>query len=494
MRALRLLLIVLLAAPALHGAEVAATALPQATMSELAQTIVTEPVVPHVHRRSRSFMTGESFFAPELTPLPEVISAPAVTARFQDESDPSRTYPADAGGAVGPHHVVSVNNKAVSVRDRSGNQLLRTTITQFWHDANFPDGVIYDTRISYDATADRYVIAALYDRGDGTVSTVLFAATANGDPTGTWYRYRLRVDPSNASTADFTRLALTPTQAIITTNIYPAGAPDPSFAQVTTVPLSLLYSAATAPITTVTNSPNGVVDIAPVEVVNRNDTSSWVVRTTSAGLFAYDLAQGFAEVVYAAAPVPLTTEFLTKYGQQKDSGTLMDTGDMVVGNALIRDHMLWVVQSAEPQGVVRTSIVVWRYNIATSAMGFRLIDDPSGATTYAFPSLAVNRNGGVLVAYAQFNRAYYPSAGFTYVDPSSNATASTFLQQGEAPYNIDRWADFTTTVVDPVDDTGFWTVQVLPLKPTLLGQQVWSTWWFNIPLTTTPAKRRAARH
>jgi len=240
MRFPTVVLALLLAAPVARAASVPVTAMAPATMSELAQTDVAPSTEVHIHRRSHSSSIGEMMIPDVFTPAPEVIAAPPVTTRFQDESDPSNIYPPDAGGAVSANYVVSVNNKAVSVRDRSGNQILRTTISQFWHDPNFPNGTTYDTRISYDASANRFVVAALNDQGSGNQSTVFFAATATGDPTGTWYRYRLRVDAANVNAADFTRLALATSQAIITANIYVGSNPDPSFAAVYTVPLASL--------------------------------------------------------------------------------------------------------------------------------------------------------------------------------------------------------------------------------------------------------------
>jgi len=463
-------------------------------MTELSQTDVAPLAAVHFHRRSHSSSIGEMMIPDVFTPAPEEIAAPAVTTHFQDESDPSRIYPPDAGGAVSASYVVSVNNKAVSVRDRSGNQILRTTINQFWHDPNFPDGTVYDTRISYDAKANRFVVAALNDQGQGNQSTVLFAATASGDPTGTWYRYRLRVDPSNANSADFTRLALATSQAIITANIYVGSSPDPSFAGVYTVPLASLYVGATAPIATASNTPTNVVDVAPVAVMDANDTSVSIISTTSAGLTVYDVTHSFAATLHKSAPITTVDSYTTNYGRQLGSSVLMDTGDMVPQNAVIRSHVLWAVQTAQPAvGPVRTTIAMWRVDLGTNAMRYFTVDDSTGATTFAFPSMAVNRNGAALLAYSQYNASYYPSAAFTYVDPSGNASASTFLQQGGGSYAIDRWADFTTTVVDPIDDTGFWTVQVLPLKATAFGP-TWSTWWFQVPLSAPVTKHRAARH
>jgi len=491
MRFTRLLLVLLLATPAVRAATEQATAMPPATLRELAQLDVAPPTVVHVHRRSHSSSIGETMMPEVFTPAPESIAAPAVTTKFQDESDPSVVVPADAGGAVSPQYVVSVNNKAVSVRDRSGNQILRTTNGQFWFDPTIAGGVQYDSRISYDAKANRFVIAALFDQGQGNNSTLLFAATATGDPTGTWYRYRLVVDTTNRTSADFTRLALGTSKAIITANIYGSSGFDPLNATVYTVPLSLLYAGAAAPIATSSNTT--LIDVAPVAVMDANDPSVWIASTNSAGLTVYDVTNA-TTVMRVSAPIPITTSYTTNYGQQLGSNVLMDTGDMVPQNAVIRNHVLWTVQTAQPAvGALRTSIALWRVDIATHVLRWLLVDDPSGATTYAFPSMAVNRNGAALLAYAQYNATYYPSAAYTYVDPAGNSSDSTFLRQGDAAYKIDRWADFTTAVVDPVDDTGFWTVQVVPLKPIPIGQ-VWATWWFNIPLNTPPAKRRAARH
>jgi hypothetical protein len=59
--------------------------------------------------------------------------------------------------------------------------------------------------------------------------------------------------------------------------------------------------------------------------------------------------------------------------------------------------------------------------------------------------------------------------------------AGVTLKAGEAPYFKDfgtgdnRWGDFSSTVVDPIDDTTIWTIQEYA------GQNnMWGTWWGEV--------------
>jgi uncharacterized protein (TIGR03437 family) len=54
-----------------------------------------------------------------------------------------------------------------------------------------------------------------------------------------------------------------------------------------------------------------------------------------------------------------------------------------------------------------------------------------------------------------------------------------------------RWGDFSAAVVDPLDDTGFWTIQeyaASPLVIGILGIDRWGTWWAQlVPFATGAA-------
>ena len=67
------------------------------------------------------------------------------------------------------------------------------------------------------------------------------------------------------------------------------------------------------------------------------------------------------------------------------------------------------------------------------------------------------------------------------------------LKAGEAPYFIDRWADFSSTTVDPVNDADFWTVQTYAADSAQLGAPTrWAMWWGRVP--GPRLRERSARH
>ena len=80
--------------------------------------------------------------------------------------------------------------------------------------------------------------------------------------------------------------------------------------------------------------------------------------------------------------------------------------------------------------------------------------------------------------------------------------AGIVLKAGEAPYFKDlgtgdnRWGDFSSTVVDPLDDLSLWTLQEYAAT-----NNNWGTWWGEVSMggptptqsptpTATPAYQR----
>ena len=67
------------------------------------------------------------------------------------------------------------------------------------------------------------------------------------------------------------------------------------------------------------------------------------------------------------------------------------------------------------------------------------------------------------------------------------------VKSGEAPFHRERWGDYTTTLVDPVDDLSFWTVQEYANTP-IGSTDRWATWWAYVPIAEKPGRGRAVRH
>ena len=126
---------------------------------------------------------------------------------------------------------------------------------------------------------------------------------------------------------------------------------------------------------------------------------------------------------------------------------------------------------------------------------------PGGSTTPAGipstptrPSPSTNTND-VLIGYSRFSADQYASANYAFrygSDPAGTLNDDTVLKAGEASYykifrTMNRWGDYSATVVDPVNDRDLWTIQEYAETP-ISGSDRWGTWWGMIPvdLDTTP--------
>src|SRR5262249_42924243 len=127
-------------------------------------------------------------------------------------------------------------------------------------------------------------------------------------------------------------------------------------------------------------------------------------------------------------------------------------------------------------GLTHTGVQWTMIDAATGAVqdGGR-IEDPAatagnGGKWYAYPHVAVNSCGDVVVAYSQFSSAQYPSAGYSFRFGPAAAGAlrdPVIYKVGEDYYHKDfgsvpsrnRWGDYSKAQVDPADDLTLWAVQ-----------------------------------
>ena len=100
---------------------------------------------------------------------------------------------------------------------------------------------------------------------------------------------------------------------------------------------------------------------------------------------------------------------------------------------------------------------------------FGRIEDPNNIRYYAYPSIAVNRNGDAMVGYSSFSATQYPSASYSFrfgTDPANSMRSEIIYKAGEAPYTkLDSslgqnlWGRYSATVLDPLNNLDLWTVQ-----------------------------------
>jgi hypothetical protein len=176
---------------------------------------------------------------------------------------------------------------------------------------------------------------------------------------------------------------------------------------------------------------------------------------------------------------------------QLGNDNTIDTSDTRVLNVVYRNGSVWATHHVVgPSGKVE---VAWyRIDPGTGAVESQgRIGDP--IRWYYYPSIAVNKDNVAAIGFSGSSTAEYVGGYYTIIPPSSGtAEPVALLKAGEAPYNKifdgedNRWGDFSATVVDPTDDTSFWTLQEYAKLP-VSGISQWGTWWGKFTPGNPPA-------
>jgi hypothetical protein len=451
---------------------------PPATLAELARTPAAAPLGPH-EQRSRQRLAPRQAHADaiiaDFVTAPAAVAAPPVTRGFRSSFDPlpGATFhlvPADASGAAGPHHVVGVFNNSLAVHDREGNQLAFLPIEQFWQGVLAGDTAIYDPRILYDAVNDRWVVAMLAEN-TGRLGALLLATTTSGDPTGTWRRFRVAAGSSTDYTLDFTRMALTSDQIIVTANLFTP--PGPLGVDIFSFPKSAVFSADPAAFEFTRALAGNAIDFTPVTAPDT--TVRLLLQGDGGSIVQYNFDSTKLTYINEYRP-PAGFRLGDGECSQLGTTTSIECDGSSPHYALVRNGVLWVVHSANDG--FSGFVVVWKIT-PPAAKGFVLADIHRD---FGYPSIAVNRLGAALVGFSMFSDTIYPSAGYCYIDPNGNVSEPGIVKSGENWYSADRWGDYSSTVVDPADDTSFWTLQSYAAPPSGTSHATWGTWWSYVQI------------
>ena len=374
-------------------------------------------------------------------PIGPLAPSPATSLSFEAVADNNRGIPPDTNGAVGPNHLIVTLNTEFAVQDRNGVELLKLSIGAFW--AGAFTTVVFDPRVVYDQAADRWVVVTVADYRVAS-SAVLVAVSDTGDPRGTWTRYSFDADGPNLVWADFPIVGLNDQWVVITLNMY-ANADD-AFARSDTYVMDRLAlydgTLTIADVFTEAGSSSApmISNDANVDIMYLADSwssASGLLRVSSitgpVGAPVYNAGIGF--------PSAVPWDFRGPDAPQLGSTDLIDIGDARIGQpCTYRDGSLWCTHHVFlPAGApTHSSIQWWELDPQTSTVvQFGRIDDPSGDTFYAYPSIAVNKYDDVLIGYSRFSADQYASANYAFrygSDPAGTLNDDTVLKAGEASY------------------------------------------------------------
>ena len=468
---------------------------------------ILRPVAPRIESTSENEATVAAPESEVQGPAVSTLQSLPPVNSFAAVADNGTVIPPDAEGAIGPHHLMEALNSQVVIQDRSGNVLSAITNWTFWSSLGVTES--FDAHVLYDPYAQRWIFSSAAGEKSSN-GAVLIGVSQTSDPTAGWNIYKINLG-SSVNWVDYPTLGFNKNWIVVQANIFTVAGNNFVNSMIWAFDKADLYAGGTGKYTVLTPA-NGFTQV-PATTMDPNLSTMYLLEQSSSGSgkLRIDTITGpvGSEVLTSGVAYPTGPsawqEFspVINFAPQLGSSENIDTEDGRIQSCVYRNGSLWASHTVYLPAIgtpTRTAAQWWQINMSASALGqvqqFGRIDDPTGANFYAFPTLAVNQYGDVMLGYTHFGTGIYPSGAYSMrlaSDPPNTMESEVMLKAGEASYFKDfgtgenRWGDFTATVVDPVDDTSMWTIQEYA------GQSnMWGTWWGSITpgapaATSTPA-------
>ena len=125
------------------------------------------------------------------------VNSPAASQNFQGVLDNGTLIPPDINGAVGTNYVIETTNQQFNIYTKSTGALASTvSITSLFSASGLFN--YYDPHVTYDPNNNRFLIGIDAQTGSSSSSPSAFAVAISqtGDPTGSWYIYKVVCTPS----------------------------------------------------------------------------------------------------------------------------------------------------------------------------------------------------------------------------------------------------------------------------------------------------------
>ena len=443
---------------------------------------------------------------------PTVVLSPAPAASFAALGDNNTRIPPDTMGAVGPNHLMVTLNTEVRVQNRSGTALSTVSLESFWA----PTGAVisFDPKLVYDPFGNRWIFSAVSSPASAD-SSVLIGASQTSDPTGSWNLYRIDADATDMNWADFPSLGFNKNWVVVSVNTFTNATDAFVGGEVYAFSKANLYAGAALGFTRFVVTGGAGATFGPaitydntletmhlVQHWNGNFMGNGFLRlsTITGAVGSETLTEGTA-FVQTPNPWAFGPPGFADFAPQKDTTAKIQNNDSRISNVVFRNGSLWTTQNAflPASSPTRTAVQWWQFLANGTLQQFGRVDDSSGTLFYAFPSIAVNSQNDVLLGFSRFSANQFASGNYAFrasTDTPNTMQTDVTLKDGEATYfktfsgTRNRWGDFSSTVVDPVNDLDMWTIQEYAASP-VSGSDRWGTWWGKIEVATTPpAKKR----
>ncbi|MBI1801025.1 MAG: hypothetical protein HY259_12075, partial [Chloroflexi bacterium] len=373
----------------------------------------------------------------------------------------------------------------------------------------------FDPHVLYDPYNNRWLVTATA-YGGSPDSSLLIGASATSDPTGIWYLFRVDADSGDTTWADYPTMGFNKDWVAVSLNMFTNSSNAFSTGKTYVFNKANLFANNSAGSFVYTTGSSAFTLVPAVTFDNSLNTVHLVRHSSSAsGLIKKSTLVGDAP---AMPTFTLDTATVTSalgswsvpggdFLPQPNSARFIDVGDARMRSVVYRNGTLWCTQTIVlPAGGAPTHAALQWWQLDSNASSSTILqqgrlEDPSATQSnsgyhYAYPALAVNLAGDVLVGFSRFSLASYASAGYAYHfagDAAGTLRDPVVLKAGEDVYvktyggSRNRWGDYSNTVVDPLNDLDMWTIQeyaatASPPGSSSDGAGRWATWWGQMVL------------
>ena len=435
----------------------------------------------------------------ELKTMMAGVPSPAPILNFNGLNDNSTSIPPDVNGAVGTTHVMTTLNSQVRIATREGVVVSTVTLNSFFSSLSGVSGV-YDPKVLFDHQASRWIFIASSNPQSANSSTLL-AVSKTADPTAGWNFYRVDVDATNANWVDYPSLGFNDKWITVQMNLFTVSGNAGAAHQIYVWDKADVYAAGTGLYTKFNITNEGAAIVCPsIHYDNSVLNKMFVIRVINGNSGGRGTI-GLRTITGPTNNPSLSTETQiqttstwgssgnsnTNFAPQLGTQNLIATNDNRMRHVVVRNGRIWAVHSVflPASSPRRSSVQWWELDTLGVVKQRERIDDPNGLKFYSFPSIAVNSQNDALIGYASFSADKWASGSYSFrknTDPINTLRDEYIFKYGENTYFKDfggtrnRWGDYTNTVMDPLNDSVFWTIQEYA------GNTIntWATWWAKV--------------
>jgi hypothetical protein len=425
---------------------------------------------------------SNNYIDPKIINKNNTSTDPVIIRSFLGFLDPGGYIPPDFYLAVGPTHIMGVDNGRFRIWEKNG-RLVKTIMPEAWFSTALVGANPFDPKVLYDNLSKRWIMVWLDQKDSPQRGYFLISVSKDSIPLGTWYNWAI---PSNVNGSvnsggwgDYQGVGFDENTLYITANQF-AFAGYFQGSRIRIIPKSQLYSNTAGPL--------GWTDLWDIREPSNTNMKTFGVRPTichspvnsqyflvcmtpyypsKTNIIVYKIDNPLNNPVMTGVNIPVTTFYDAPNANQLGGSSIgIEAGGSDLRNEpIFKNGQIYGVHSVK-FGTSYSAVSYFRLNPYTNNT---LEDVAMGADGFwhFYCSIGIDKDSNIAITYSRSGLTEYIGAFFTSrlnSDPLNTLSGSHLIQNGKANYVKDfgsgrnRWGDYNGIWIDPADANNFWAL------------------------------------